>query len=162
VATTRPERPDPPLRRCATQAADTRETRGSRLPDRLSAALRARHYSRRTELTCRLWVRRYIYFHNVRHPAEMGEAEINAFLTHLAVRERVAASTQVQALAALLFLYWHIIGRPVGDLGDVIRARKPTRLPVVMTREEVKARCCSIFPVIGGSWPRTCMERVCA
>ena len=69
----------------------------------------------------------------------MAEPEINAFLTHLAVKEKVSASTQNQALSALLFLYRHVIGREVGDLGEVIRARKPTRLPVVMTREEVKA-----------------------
>jgi integron integrase len=69
----------------------------------------------------------------------MAEPEINAFLTHLAVKEKVSASTQTQALSALLFLYRHVIGRDVGDLGKVIRARKPTRLPVVMTREEVKA-----------------------
>ena len=69
----------------------------------------------------------------------MAEPEINAFLTHLAVKEKVSASTQNQALSALLFLYRHVIGRELGDLGEVIRARKPTRLPVVMTREEVKA-----------------------
>ncbi|HSW00403.1 MAG TPA: integron integrase [Sedimentisphaerales bacterium] len=102
-------------------------------------ALRSRHYSRRTEQTYCHWVKRFIYFHNVRHPAEMGEPEINAFLTHLAVKQKVSASTQNQALSALLFLYRQVIGRKVGDLGDVIRARKPTRLPVVMTREEVKA-----------------------
>jgi len=69
----------------------------------------------------------------------MAEPEINAFLTHLAVKEKVSASTQNQALSALLFLYRHVIGREVGDLGNVIRARKPMRLPVVMTRDEVKA-----------------------
>jgi integron integrase len=68
----------------------------------------------------------------------MAEPEINAFLTHLAVKHKVSASTQNQALSALLFLYRHVIGREVGDLGEVIRARKPKRLPVVMTREEVK------------------------
>jgi integron integrase len=85
-----------------------------------------------------LWVKRFIYYHKIRHPAEMGEPEINAFLTHLAVKERVSASTQTQALSAILFLYRHVIGREVGDLGHVIRARKPKRLPVVMSREEVK------------------------
>jgi integron integrase len=110
-----------------------------KLLDRLRLALRSRHYSRRTEQTYCLWVRRFIFFHNVRHPAEMAEAEINAFLTHLAVKEKVSASTQNQALSALLFLYRHVIGREVGDLGEVIRARRPTRLPVVMTRQEVKA-----------------------
>lgn len=103
--------------------------RQPKLLDRLAEALRARHYSPRTEQTYRHWVKRFIFFHNVRHPSEMAEPEINAFLTHLAVREKVSASTQTQALSALLFLYRHVIGRQVGNLGDVIRARKPTRLP---------------------------------
>jgi integron integrase len=110
-----------------------------RLLDCLREALRARHYSRRTEQTYCAWVRRFIYFHNIRHPAEMGEPEINAFLTQLAVKHKVSASTQNQALSALLFLYRHVLGREIGDLGNVIRARKPKRLPVVMTREEVRA-----------------------
>jgi len=101
--------------------------------------LRARHYSLRTEQTYRHWAKRYILFHHVRHPNEMAEPEINAFLTHLAVQERVSASTQNQALSALLFLYRHVLGRPIGDLGEVVRARRPTRLPVVLTRDEVKA-----------------------
>jgi integron integrase len=110
-----------------------------KLLDQLRQALRSRQYSRRTEQTYCHWAKRFIYFHDVRHPAEMAEPEIHAFLTHLAVKEKVSASTQNQALSALLFLYRHVIGRAVGDLGEVIRARKPTRLPVVMTREEVKA-----------------------
>jgi integron integrase len=113
--------------------------RPPKLLDRLREALRSRHYSRRTEQAYCHWVRRFIFFHNVRHPADMAEAEINGFLTHLAVKEKVSASTQNQALSALLFLYRHVIGREVGDLGNVIRARKPTRLPVVMTRDEVKS-----------------------
>jgi len=84
-------------------------------------------------------VKRCIFFHHVRHPAEMAEPEINIFLPHLAVREKVSASTQNQALSALLFLYRHVIGRAIGDLGDVVRARRPKRLPVVLTREDVKA-----------------------
>lgn len=110
-----------------------------KLMEQLRQALRARHYSKSTERTYCLWVKRYIHFHNVKHPAEMAEPEINAFLTHLAVKEKVSASTQNQALAALLFLYRHVLGREVGDLGEVIRARKPKRLPVVMTGEEVRA-----------------------
>jgi integron integrase len=102
-------------------------------------ALRSRHYSRRTEQAYCLWVRRYIRFHHMRHPREMGEREINAFLTDLAVEKRVSASTQNQALAGLLFLYRSVIGYEVGDLGGVIRARKPQRIPVVMTRDEVRA-----------------------
>lgn len=110
-----------------------------RLYDRVVEVLRTRHYSRRTEQTYAHWIKRFICFHNVRHPAEMAEPEINTFLTHLAVKEKVSASTQNQALLALLFLYRHVLGREVGDLGEVIRARKPKRVPVVMTRDEVKA-----------------------
>jgi integron integrase len=110
-----------------------------RLLDQMRQALRSHHYNRRTEQTYCLWVRRFVQFHSLRHPAEMGEPEINAFLTHLAVKKKVSASTQNQALSALLFLYRHVLGREVGDLGDIIRARKPQRLPVVMAREEVKA-----------------------
>lgn len=102
-------------------------------------ALRSRHYSRRTEQTYYQWIKRFIDFQKVRHPSEMAESEINAFLTPLAVNEKVSASTQNQALCALLFRYRHVIGREIGDLGDVICARKPKRLPVVMTRDEVKA-----------------------
>lgn len=107
--------------------------------DRLREALRCRHYSRRTEQAYGQWIARFLRFHQNRQPAEMAEPEINRFLTHLALHEKVSASTQNQALAALLFLYRHVIGHELGDLGEVIRARKPVRLPVVMTREEVKA-----------------------
>ncbi len=110
-----------------------------KLLDRLREALRSRHYSRRTEQAYCYWVRMFIFLHNVRHPADMAEPEINSFLTHLAVKEKVSASTQTQALSGLLFLYRHVLGRQIGDLGDVIRARRPKGLPVVMTREEVKA-----------------------
>jgi integron integrase len=105
----------------------------------LRQALRSRHYSRHTETTYCHWVKRYIFFHKIRHPAEMAEPEINSFLTHLAVKEHVSASTQNQALCALLFLYRYVLDRKIGDLGEVIRARKPVRLPVVMTKAEVKA-----------------------
>jgi len=107
--------------------------------ERLSHELRSRHYSPRTEKAYSNWVRRYIHFHELRHPSEMGEREINEFLTHLAVVDKVASSTQNQALAALLFLYRHVLGRQVGDLGNVIRARKSKKAPVVLTREEVRA-----------------------
>jgi integron integrase len=120
-----------------------------RLLDQLRAALRSRHYSHRTEQTYILWVKRFIHFHKVRHPAEMAETEINAFLTHLAVKKKVSASTQNQALSALLFLYRHVICHKVGDLGEVIRARRPTRLPEVMTRDEVKA---VLSQISGDKW----------
>jgi len=82
-----------------------------KLLDRLREALRARHYSRRTEQTYCHWVKRFIFFHNKRHPIEMGEHEINAYFTHLAVKEKVSASTQNQALSALLFLYRNVLDR---------------------------------------------------
>jgi len=110
-----------------------------KLLDQLHEAIRVRHLSPRTEEAYRHWIRRYLFFHHLRHPQEMGEVEINAFLTHLAVQERVTASTQNQALSAVLFLYRHVLKREVGELGEIIRARKPKRLPVVMTRAEVKA-----------------------
>jgi integron integrase len=113
--------------------------RAPKLLDLLRDSLRSRHYSRRTESSYFHWVKRFIYFHGVRHPREMAEPEINAFLTHLAVKGKVSASTQNQALCALIYLYRHVIGREVGNLGEVVRARKPKRLPAVMTREEVKA-----------------------
>lgn len=110
-----------------------------RLRDRVREALRARHYSRRTEKTYVAWVRRYILFHGKRHPAEMGGAEITRFLTSLAVDGKVAASTQNQALSALLFLYREVLEQDVPWLDNVVRAKRPRRLPVVLTREEVRA-----------------------
>jgi integron integrase len=109
-----------------------------RLLDRLRAAIRVRHYSGRTEDSYAAWVRRYIFFHNQRHPQEMGAAEINAFLTHLAVEGHVAASTQNQAFAALLFLYQHVLQVDPGKIAGVIRANRPKRLPAVLSPEEVQ------------------------
>lgn len=102
-------------------------------------ALRSRHYSKRTEATYILWIKRFIFFHHKRHPSEMAEAEVNQYLTDLAVKRKVSASTQNQALSALLFLYRYVIECPLGELGEVIRARKSKRLPVVFTRDEVRA-----------------------
>ena len=109
------------------------------LMHRLRRAIRARHYSRRTEDAYASWVRRYIFFHGVRHPALLGAGDIRAFLTHLAVNEHVSASTQNQARAALLFLYTHVLGQELTHVDVGIRAKRPRRLPVVMTRDEVKA-----------------------
>jgi integron integrase len=110
-----------------------------RLLGRVRLAMEARHYSPRTIATYRQWVLRFVRHHGLRHPEEMGGKEINTFLTHLAVGEQVSASTQNQALAALLFLYRDVLQREVGELDGVIRARRPKRLPVVLTREEVRA-----------------------
>jgi site-specific recombinase XerD len=118
------------------------------LLDRLREAMRARHYSRRTEDAYALWIKRFCFFHRLRHPAEMAEREINAFLTHLALKEKVSASTQNQALSALLFLYGHVLAREIGELGDVVRARKPHHIPIVLTREEVK----NVLGCLEGEW----------
>ena len=110
-----------------------------RLLDRVRETVRARHYSRRTEKAYVHWIRRYIFFHGTRHPAEMGAAEVTSFLTSLAVRGKVAASTQNQALSALLFLYREVLGVELPWLDDVVRAKRPQHLPVVLTRDEVRA-----------------------
>ena len=110
-----------------------------KLLDRVRHAVRARHYSRRTEKAYVHWIKRYIFFHGKRHPAEMGAAEVTAFLTALAVRDRVAASTQNQALNALLFLYREILSVELPWLDDLVRAKRPQHLPTVLTRDEVRA-----------------------
>ncbi|NTU53765.1 MAG: integron integrase [Chlorobiaceae bacterium] len=115
------------------------QTHSPKLLESLRQALFVRHYSNRTTDTCCSWVKRYVHFHNLRHPKEMGEQEINAYLTHLAVAEKLSSSTQNQALSVLLFLYRHVIGKEIGDIENVIRARKPVRLPVVLTCDELKA-----------------------
>jgi integron integrase len=104
---------------------------------RLRLAIRSAQMSPRTEAAYVGWVRRFIRFHGLRHPGELGESEVSAFLTNLATRKRVAPSTQQQALSALLLFYRDVIGRPLGNLGPVQRARPPHRLPVVLTRAEV-------------------------
>jgi len=104
----------------------------------MRAALRTRHYSYRTEEAYVAWVKRFVRFHGMRHPRELGEPDVNAFLTHLAVADRVAASTQGQALAALLFLYQDVLRRPLARPDGVVRARPAHRLPVVLTRDEVR------------------------
>jgi integrase len=107
-----------------------------KLLDRLRAACRVRHYSLRTEEAYAAWVVRFIRFHGLRHPLEMGTAQINAFLTHLAVEGHVSASTQNQAFSAILFLYQKVLEVDPGQITGVIRAQRPVRLPVVLTRDE--------------------------
>jgi integron integrase len=111
----------------------------SRLLEQVREAVRTRHYSLRTEEAYIRWVRQYILFCDKRHPSELGAREVSAFVSHLAVERKVAASTQTQALSALLFLYREVLGLPLGWVDDVERAKRPKRLPVVFTREEVKA-----------------------
>src|SRR5881628_4048727 len=113
--------------------------RPPRLLDRVRDAVRARHYSRRTEKAYVAWIRRYILFHGKRHPSEMGAPELTRYLSSLAVEGNVAASTQNQALSALLFLYREVLDQEVPWLDDVVRARRPVRLPIVLTRDEVRS-----------------------
>ena len=110
---------------------------------RVRNAIRVRHYSIRTEQAYVDWIRRFILFHGKRHPNELGEADVGRFLTWLAVKRNVAPSTQNQALNALVFLYRHVIDRPLGDITNATRAKKPQRLPVVLTQDETKRRCIS-------------------
>jgi integron integrase len=110
-----------------------------RLLDQVREVIRTRHYSYRTEEAYVGWIRRFILFHGKRHPAEMGPPEITQFLTALAVDRHVSASTQNQALAAVLFLYQQVLGCEPGWLDDIVRAKRAKRLPVVLTRPEVEA-----------------------
>jgi len=117
-------------------------------------AIRVRHYSIRTEKSYVGWVRRFILFHGKRHPVEMGVAEVGEFLTHLAVVGNVSASTQNQALNALVFLYKAVLEEPLGDLQGVVRAKKPQRLPVVLTQDEVAG---VLHHLEGTHWLAACL-----
>src|SRR6267154_5328107 len=108
-----------------------------KLIEQVRNVMRFKHYSLRTERTYWDWIERFIRFHGMRHPREMGEAEVGAFLTHLARQGKVAASTQNQALSALLFLYKEVLKQEIGWLEGVERAKRPARMPVVLTRDEV-------------------------
>ena len=114
-------------------------TEAPRLLDRVRDRLRLKHYSLRTETAYLGWIKRYILFHGKRHPADMGKAEAEAFLSSLAVERNVSASTQSQALSALLFLYREVLALELPWLDDVTRAKKPVRLPTVLTRAETLA-----------------------
>ena len=118
-----------------------------KLLDQVREAIRTRHYSYITEKAYVHWIKRFIFFHNKRHPAEMGEAEIGRFLSSLATDSHVSASTQNQALNAILFLYREIVKKDIGYVDGVVRAKRPHRLPVVLTRQEVR----SILGALGKS-----------
>ena len=117
-----------------------------RLLDRVRMAVRVRHYSRRTEEAYVMWIRRYILFHGKKHPSAMAADEANAFLTSLAVERSVSASTQNQALSALLFLYREVLQEPLPWLDDIVRAQRPERLPVVLTVDEVREVMARVAP----------------
>lgn len=109
-----------------------------KLLDQVRQAIRMRHYSAKTEESYVHWIKRFIFFHNKRHPAEMAEKEIAQFLSSLANESHISASTQNQALNAILFLYREALGKNIGYVDGVVRAKKPRRLPVILTKDEVK------------------------
>ncbi len=119
------------------EAPDT-SRRSPKLLELVSLAIRARHYSPRTEDSYRRWIKRFILFNGKRHPNEMGEAEVTSFLSNLATDRHVSASTQNQALSAILFLYREVLKRDLGWLDGIVRAKRPQRLPVVLTHDEVQ------------------------
>lgn len=114
------------------------DDRAPRLMDFVRQMIRLRHYSRRTEEAYVSWIRRYIVFHGKRHPRELGEREVTAFLSHLAIAG-VSASTQNQALSAILFLYEVVVGERLPWMNGIVRAQRPVRLPVVLSRDEVSS-----------------------
>jgi integron integrase len=114
-------------------------SKSPRLLDQVRATIRVHGYSRRTEKAYIGWIRRYVRYHGMRHPTCLGEAEVSAFLTHLAVDRKVSASTQNQALSSLLFLYRKVLKAELGWLDGLVHARRPARLPVVLSRSEVAA-----------------------
>lgn len=127
---------------------------------RIREAIRIRQYSPRTEQAYVEWVKRYVFFHKLRHPAEMGPQEIQAFLSDLAVRGHVSASTQNQALCALIFMYKYVLAKEVGFLDGLIRAKRPLRLPVVLTPE--RSSWCSLTSrASSSSSPGCCTGQAC-
>jgi integrase len=109
----------------------------TRLLDQVRNTMRVKHYSIRTEQSYIQWIKRFIYFHHKQHPVALGEAEISAFLSHLAVAKHVSSSTQNQALSALLFLYKQVLGVDLPWLDGITRARRPSRLPSILPKEQV-------------------------
>jgi len=112
-----------------------------KLLEQVRDAIRLKHYSIRTEQVYIDWIRRFILFHDKRHPREMAEPEVTQFLTYLAREGNVAASTQNQALSALLFLYKEVLKQEIGWLGRVERAKRPARVPIVLSASEVRQVC---------------------
>ena len=111
-------------------------SKSKKLLDRVRETIRLKHYARKTEKTYVSWIRRFILFHGKRHPEEMGEREIEAFLSDLAVNRKVAAATQNQAFNALLFLYRVVLKKELNESIDAVRAKRPQRLPTVLSRQE--------------------------
>jgi integron integrase len=151
--TTPPDAPEPVSAGAAPAVPDgttptpAAEPGAPRLLDRVRQAVRLRHLSPRTERAYVAWIRRFILFHSKRHPDQMSGLEVVAFLSDLAVRANVSASTQNQALSALLFLYRDVLGRELVGLDSAVRASRPRRLPVVLSRDEVR-RVLAVLPPV--------------
>lgn len=109
------------------------------LLDQVRAAIRMRHYSLRTEKSYIQWIRRFVCYHGKVHPGQLGEAAIGQYLSYLAMEKNVSSATQNQALCAIVFLYKHVLNMELGDFGELVWAKKPKRIPVVLTQQEVKA-----------------------
>jgi integrase len=132
------------------------EPQPRRLLDQVRDKLRKLHYSPRTEEAYIGWIKRFIWFHNKRHPRDMGAQEVEAFLSNLAVQRGVSASTQNQALCGVLFLYKQVLGIELVWVDGVTRAKRPERVPVVLTREEVALVPCVAARRLGGAEPGGC------
>ena len=122
--------------------------------DLVRGAIRVRHYSIRTEQAYISWIKQFIHFNKKRHPKDLGDVEVGLFLTYLAQQRNVAAATQNQALNALVFMYRHVLNMPLGELSSVVRAKKPKRLPVVMTQQEVSSLLSKLSDI---HWLIACM-----
>jgi integron integrase len=133
----------------------TKKSRPSPFLEQIREAIRVRHYSIRTEQAYVDWARRFILFHGKRHPKDMGEKEVGAFLTYLAVEREVAPSTQNQALNALVFMYRHVLDKPLEEINGAVRAKRPKRLPVVLTLNEVRN---VLGHLRGVQWLMACLQ----
>ncbi len=123
------------------------ERRSPRLLDRVREAVRIKNYALRTADAYVHWVKRYIYFNGKRHPSKLGASEVTTFLNHLTTERNVAASTQNQALCALLFLYKQVLGVELDWLDGLVRAKRPQHMPVVLTKNEMAALLCALSGV---------------
>lgn len=132
----------------------TNTHRSSPLLNSVRNEIRVRHYSIRTEKAYIDWIKRFIHFHGLRHPSEMGDAEVKSFLTHLAVNRNVAPNTQNQALNALVFLYKCVLEKPIGSIHGAVRAKKKQKLPVVLTGDEVRR---VLRELNGKQWLAACL-----
>lgn len=125
------------LKVTSTEKVGVQRAGSGKLLDQLRESIRLKHYSYRTEKSYVDWVKRFIIFHKMMHPKDMGAREVRDYLSHIAVKLNVSASTQNQALNALVYLYKEVIKKDLGNLGEIVRAKRPVRIPVVMTKSEV-------------------------